>query len=30
MSLVNCFVNDGLVNAKANMQKTLLQFTTLI
>jgi len=25
-----CIVNDGLVNAMANMQKTLLQFTTLV
>jgi len=30
MSLVNCIVNDGLVNAMLNMQKTLLQFTTLV
>jgi len=25
-----CIVNDGLVNAMPNMQKTLLQFTTLV
>jgi len=30
MPLVNCIVNDGLVNAMTNMQKTLLQFTTLV
>jgi len=30
MPLVNSIVNDGLVNAMLNMQKTLLQFTTLI
>jgi len=29
MPLVNCIVNDGLVSAMPNMQKTLLQFTTL-
>jgi len=29
-TLVNCIVNDGLVNAMPNMQKTLLQFTTLV
>jgi len=28
--LVNCIVNDGLVNAMPNMQKMLLQFTTLV
>jgi len=28
--LVNCIVNNGLVNAMPNMQKTLLQFTTLV
>jgi len=28
--LVNCIVNDGLVNAVPNMQKTLLQFTQLV
>ena len=28
--LVNCIVSDGLVNAMPNMQKTLLQFTTLV
>jgi len=27
--LVNCIVNDCLVNTMPNMQKTLLQFTTL-
>jgi len=30
MPLVNCIVNDDLVNAMPNMQKTLLQFTTLV
>jgi len=30
MPLVNCIVNDGLVSAMPNMQKTLLQFTTLV
>jgi len=30
MPLINCIVNDGLVNAMPNMQKTLLQFTTLV
>jgi len=30
MPLLNCIVNDGLVNAMPNMQKMLLQFTTLI
>ena len=30
MPLVNCSVNDGLVSAMPNMQKTLLQFTTLV
>jgi len=30
MPLVNCLVNDGLVNAMPNTQKTLLQFTTLV
>jgi len=25
-----CIVNDGLVNAMPNMQKTLLQLTTLV
>jgi len=29
MQLVDCIVNDCLVNAMPNMQKTLLQFTTL-
>jgi len=28
--LVNYFDNDGLVNAMPNMQKMLLQFTTLV
>jgi len=28
--LVNCIVNDGLVRAMQNMQKTLLQFTTFV
>jgi len=28
--LVNCIVNDGLVNAMPNVQKTMLQFTTLV
>ena len=28
--LVNCIVNDGLVSAMPNMQKTSLQFTTLV
>jgi len=28
--LVNCVVNDGLVSAMPNTQKTLLQFTTLV
>jgi len=27
---VNCIVNDGQVNVMSNMQKTLLQFTTLV
>jgi len=26
----HCIVNDGLVSAMPNMQKTLLQFTTLV
>jgi len=26
----HCIVNDGLVNAMPNMQKTLLQFTALV
>ena len=33
MPLVNCvviFVDGGLVNSMPNMQKTLLQFTTLV
>jgi len=30
MPLVNGTDNDGLVNAMPNMQKTLLQFTTLV
>ena len=30
MPLVNCIVNDGLVNVMPNMQKTLFQFTTLV
>jgi len=30
MPLVNCTVNDGLVNTMPNVQKTLLQFTTLV
>jgi len=30
MPLVNCIVNYGLVNAMPKMQKTLLQFTTLV
>jgi len=30
MPLVDCIVNDGLVNAMPNMQKMLLQFTTLV
>ena len=28
--LVNCIVNDGLINAMPNMQQMLLQFTTLV
>ena len=28
--LVNCTVNDGLVNAMPNMQKMLLKFATLV
>jgi len=28
--LVNCVVNDALVNAMPNMQQMLLQFTTLV
>ena len=27
---INCIVNDGLVNAMPNVQKTLLQFITLV
>jgi len=27
---VNCVVNDGLVSAMPNMQKTLLQITKLV
>jgi len=30
MPLVSCTVNGDLVNAMPNMQKTLLQFTTLV
>jgi len=30
MPLVNCIVNDGLVNVMPNMQKMLLQFTILV
>jgi len=30
MPLVKRIVNDGLVNAMPNMQKTLLQFTILV
>jgi len=30
MPLVNCIVNEGLVNAMPNMAKMLLQFRTLI
>ena len=29
-SSIACVVNDGLVNAMPNMQKTLLQFTILV
>jgi len=29
-ALVNCIVNDDLVNAMPNMQKTMLQYTTLV
>ena len=28
--LVNCIVNDGLVNTMPNIKKTLFQFTTLV
>jgi len=30
MPLVNYIVNDCLVNAMPNMQKTLIQFTTVV
>jgi len=30
MPLVNCIVNDGLASAVPIMQKTLLQFITLV
>jgi len=30
MPVVDCIVNDGLVSAMPNMQKMLLQFTTLV
>jgi len=30
MPLINCIVNNGLVNAMPNLQKTLLQFTTRV
>jgi len=29
-ALMGCIVNDGLVNAMANMQQTLLQFTIFV
>jgi len=30
MSLVNCVLNDGLVNAMPNMQQTVLQFINVV